>query len=323
MTFIRGTYMDKIIKLTPNCKDYIWGGNKLAEQYGKHSDTEKIAETWEISGHPDGPTYIASGADAGVSMLEYVQRHKEVLGTKGEKYESFPILCKFIDAAKTLSIQVHPNDAYARARGMSRGKTEMWYIVSCEEGAYIYFGTNREVTREELAKRIKNNTLPEILNKVHVQEGDCFLVEAGTLHAIGAGIVIYEVQQSVNCTYRVYDYDRRDAAGKPRELHIEDALEVARLIPNGQDTTRRTLREDKELLSACKHFTVYKYTCSTECVIDNCRDSFQTLTVVSGTAILSLDDMQVKAEQGDSYVVAANAGDIHVTGDAIIITSNL
>lgn len=165
--------MEKIIKLAPSYKDYLWGGTKLREDYGKSSTCEKVAESWEISCHPDGPSFIAEGEQEGMPLEDYIAEHREaILGEQGSRYASFPILCKFIDAKQKLSIQVHPDDAYAKAAGMDNGKTELWYIVECDDDAFIYFGVNRDMTKEEFKRRIEENTVLEVLNKVPVHKGD-------------------------------------------------------------------------------------------------------------------------------------------------------
>lgn len=213
--------------LSAPLKDYIWGGTRLKEEYNFNSDLDKVSEAWVLSCHPDGRSVITNGPMRGKTL-------NEALGTWGEaaygkECKEFPILVKLIDAKDKLSIQVHPNDEYARANEGDNGKTEMWYIVDCEEGAKLVFGFNRDITKEEFRERIQNNTLDEVLNYVPVHKGDFFFIEAGTVHAIGAGILIAEIQENSNVTYRVSDYGRLGADGKPRALHIDKAVEVSKL----------------------------------------------------------------------------------------------
>ena len=216
-----------ILKLTPSCKDYLWGGSRLRTDFGIRSDLEPLAEAWVLSCHPDGPSYLPDGT----TLAYYVAAHPEALGTDCAKFEQFPILTKFIDASKNLSIQVHPSNDYALKNEHQYGKTEMWYVLDCVPGAYLYYGFTHEISKEEFAERIKNNTLTEVLNAVPVHKGDCFFIPSGTLHTICRGIVVAEVQQNSNVTYRVYDYGRVGADGKPRALHIEKALDVTRRTP--------------------------------------------------------------------------------------------
>ena len=208
----------EILKLDAPCKDYIWGGNRLREEYGKISDADKIAESWELSCHKDGQSVIANGKDKGKTLSEYVAENKKSLGTACDRFEYFPILIKLIDAKDNLSVQVHPDNDYAMRVEGEYGKTEMWYIVDCEEGSQLIYGFDKEISREEFADRIKNNTLLEVTNNVPVHKGDVFFIESGTLHAIGKGILIAEIQQNSNTTYRVYDYGRVGKDGKPRAI---------------------------------------------------------------------------------------------------------
>lgn len=234
-----------ILKLTPSCKDYLWGGSRLRTDFGIKSDLEPLAEAWVLSCHPDGPSYLPDGT----TLADYVAAHPEALGTDCAKFEQFPVLTKFIDASKNLSIQVHPSNDYALKNEHQYGKTEMWYVLDCVPGAYLYYGFTHEISKEEFAERIKNNTLTEVLNAVPVHKGDCFFIPSGTLHTICKGIVVAEVQQNSNVTYRVYDYGRVGADGKPRALHIEKALDV----------TRRTPPQKHDFgshLAQCEYFTV-------------------------------------------------------------------
>ena len=219
-----------ILKLAPACKDYLWGGTKLITDYGKRYDGARLAETWDLSGHPDGPSVLASGPDAGKTLAEYLAAHPGALGEHGRKFAELPVLIKLIDAAKDLSIQVHPDDAYARAHEGQNGKTEMWYVLSAAPDAFLYCGFSRDISRDELKRRIADNTLPEVLRRVNVKAGDTVFIPAGTIHAICRGIVVAEVQQSSNVTYRVCDYGRLGPDGKPRALHIAQALDVTRRI---------------------------------------------------------------------------------------------
>lgn len=180
-----------ILKLTPSCKDYLWGGCRLRSDFGIKSNLNPLAEAWVLSCHPDGPSYLPDGT----TLAEYIAAHPGCLGTDCEKFEQFTILIKFIDAKNNLSIQVHPSNEYALKNEHQYGKTEMWYVLDCEPGAYLYYGFDREISKEEFQERIKNNTLTEVLNAVPVHKGGCFFIPSGTLHAICKGIVIAEVQQ--------------------------------------------------------------------------------------------------------------------------------
>lgn len=216
-----------LIKLSPAYKDYIWGGTKLRDIYGKNCDYDRIAESWELSAHESGPSIVASGEFKGRTFNDYLRENgKKALGWKADGLDRFPILIKIIDAKEDLSIQIHPDDEYALKYENELGKNELWYVMDCEENSYIYWGLKKAISADELKRMVENNTIENVLNKVKVKKGDVIFVEAGTIHAIGAGIMILEIQQNSNCTYRLYDYDRMDKYGNTRELHLDKALAV-------------------------------------------------------------------------------------------------
>ena len=208
-----------MIKLQPVLKDYLWGGEKLKSLFGRKSEGI-VAESWEVSVHRDGVSGIVGSNE---SFSDYLAKNPRAVDERGGE---FPVLIKFIDAAKNLSVQVHPNDEYARVHENDNGKTEMWYVVSADGGAGIYCGFIRDTDKAEFLRKVGDGTVEDLLNFIPVKAGDCFLIEAGTVHAIGAGCVICEVQQNSNVTYRVYDYNRLGADGKPRPLHVEKAVNV-------------------------------------------------------------------------------------------------
>jgi len=231
-----------ILKLKPSCKDYLWGGHRLVEEYGKEYEGEILAETWELSCHPDGPTVIVNGPSAGKTLQQYIEENgKEVLGKNCRRFRDFPILTKFIDARENLSIQVHPDNRYALKNEGQYGKTEMWYVMDAGEDAFLYYGFQKEIGKEEFAKWIQEDTLLEVLHAVPVQKGDVLFIESGTIHAIGKDILIAEIQQNSNVTYRVYDYGRVGKDGKKRDLHIEKALAVTKRVPIVRDKSRSWL----------------------------------------------------------------------------------
>lgn len=310
-----------ILKLKPACKDYLWGGRRLVTDFHKEYEGERLAETWELSCHPDGPSRIAEGAFEGKTLEEYIQvMGKEVLGRNCGKFREFPVLIKLIDARENLSVQVHPDDAYALEHEGQYGKTEMWYVADCEEGAFLYCGFAREVDREELKKRIEEETLPEILNRVTVRRGDVLFIEAGTIHAIGKGMVIAEIQQNSNVTYRVYDYGRRDRDGKKRELHIEKALDV----------TDRSLRKETvtkaPCLARCGCFTVDRLDLDGRVMkrADGlvAEDSFAHILVLEGEGRISCGEETLSFRKGDSLFLPAGSGRIRIEGccEALVTT---
>ncbi len=318
----------KIEKLSPAFQDYLWGGTKLRDVYGKNCDFDKVAESWELSTHPAGESRISGGERDGMTLSEYFAKAgKAALGKNCGKFENFPVLIKFIDAKDPLSIQVHPSDEYALRVEKEYGKTEMWYVMDCEPGAFLYFGVNRAITKEEFRSRIENHTVLEVLNRVDVHPGDVFFIQSGTIHAIGAGILICEIQQNSNCTYRVYDYDRRGADGRPRELHIEKALEVSRLVPS--DTSDKQGDEinlpggTEKPLASCKYFTTKRIRVESAVELDVTEDSFASLIVTRGSGTVSGPENAVSFQAGDSLFVPAGTGKVTLAGACEIIQTKV
>lgn len=310
-----------IIKLKPACKDYLWGGHKLVEKYGVEYDGEILAEAWELSAHPAGPSVIVNGKYAGKTLREYLDAEGlEVLGTHCRRFREFPILTKFIDAKDNLSIQVHPSNAYALKNEGQYGKTEMWYVLEAEPGAFLYYGFKKEISKEEFSARIKENTLLEVLNAVPVKKGDILFIESGTLHAIGKGILVAEIQQNSNVTYRIYDYGRVGADGKKRDLHIEKALDVTNRIPIVKSG------ENYPHVADCDYFTVDKLnldgklTYRTQGTVD--EKSFLSILILDGKGSISCKGENLEYKKGDSFFLSANSGDWQIEGtcDALLTT---
>ncbi len=308
------------LKLRAACKDYIWGGTRLRTEYHQKSDEEKVAESWMLSNHPDGPSTIENGEYAGITLPEYFKAvGRGVFGTDCARFPDFPVLIKLIDAKDRLSIQVHPDDAYARAHGEPFGKTEMWYVVDCAPGAGLYYGFDHAISKEEFRRRIESNTLEKVLNRAEVHPGDVFFIQSGTLHAIGAGILIAEIQQSSNLTYRIYDYGRPGKDGKPRELHIPQALDVTRLTPPDRPAQPQGKKEglqgySRTLLASCGIFTVYEMEI-TEATMSAGPESFHSLVCLDGDAILLRDGRpELSFRKGDSIFLPAGYGGYTVKG---------
>ena len=298
------------IKLTPACKDYLWGGEKLWQDYGIQSQLHPLAEAWVLSCHPDGPSVVATGPLAGKTLPEYIQeKGPGCLGADCEKFTDFPILAKFIDAKGDLSIQVHPSNEYALAHEHQFGKTEMWYVLDCEPGATLYYGFQHQISREEFQQRIQDNTLTEVLNAVPVEKGDLFFIPAGTLHAIRKGIVVAEIQQNSNVTYRIYDYGRVGADGKPRQLHIQQALEVTQRTPPQPDP------DFHGHLAQCPYFTVDVM--EGRFTLDCGPESFVSVLVLEGTGALWEGDESMSLRKGESLFIPAGAGQCRLEGDGL------
>ena len=281
-------------KLTPVLKDYLWGGYKLKGMFGRDNGGKKISESWEVSVHPDGE----SGCEGG-TLSGYLAANPKAVDPEGSP---LPVLIKYIDAAQNLSVQVHPDDDYARRVEGDNGKTEMWYILSADEGAGIYCGFRRDTSKEEFLAKVSDGTVEELLNFIPVHAGDCHLIPAGTVHAIGAGCVICEVQQSSNVTYRVYDYNRRGADGKLRPLHVEKAVDVIDFRAF-RDRTGTGLPEtvpggEIRLLTQCPYFRCRELKLNGKFAETNAR-SFTAVDVLEGEGLINGEPFSA----GDSFFV--------------------
>ena len=312
--------------LKPAGKDYLWGGQRLRADFGKESVLNPLAETWECSTHPDGPSLVESGAFAGMTLKEVLKEHPEYLGTHplcnytkeqlaaGE----LPVLIKFIDAKKDLSVQVHPDDEYARTHeNGSRGKTEMWYVLDAAKDSSLVYGFSQDMEREQLKKSIEDGTIGEYLQKIPVHKNDTFYIEAGTVHAIGAGCLMAEIQENSNLTYRMYDYDRQDKYGRALE-----AVKLDKSTPPGQP--QRVLNYHRgcatELLCRCRYFQVERMLFNTE----QCRQlleyhtdstSFQVLLCIDGCGIMLKDGAgELQFFKGDCIFVPAGMDGIRIHG---------
>lgn len=305
----------RIYKLTPVIKDYIWGGNKLKTQWNKNFDGERIAESWELSTHSDGKSAIElNGGNNSITLKDLLGEKPQYI-SQTQTFERFPLMIKLIDAAGNLSVQVHPDDCYAKTHENDLGKTEMWYIADADDGAGIYLGFNRDTCRQEVEMLIKDGKIEGILNFIPVKKGQGYLINAGTIHAICAGVTICEVQQSSNVTYRVYDYQRLDNEGNPRKLHVDKALDVldySKLEPTG------TIVENG-LVASSKYFNVYKYNVSDKKTFNSSKESFCAVCITHGSG--SIDGIEYK--KGDTFFVPAGYGSFCIEGSSQIILTTL
>lgn len=310
--------------LRPSGKDYLWGGKRLNDEFAKGIPMSPLAETWECSVHPDGPSYVVNKEFENKTLHEVLEQHTEFLGIKHTN--GFPLLIKFIDAKEDLSIQVHPDDEYAfKHENGERGKTEMWYVLDATKNATLIYGLKRDITKEELQKAITDNTLTKYLQYVPVKKGDVFFIEPGTIHAINAGALIVEIQESSNLTYRLYDYNRIDKNGKKRDLHIQKALNVARLTKAIEPSQpMRVLKYEQgkasELLCRSKYFEVYRMIINTErrqTVTYSTDDlSFKVLLCVQGCGTISYGNESMPFYKGDCIFVPANCKLLTIHGQA-------
>lgn len=313
--------------LQPAGKDYLWGGNRLHTLFGKQLPLHPLAETWECSTHPDGCSIVASGVDKGKSLSEVLQQHPEFLGTKTSATGDLPVLVKLIDAAKDLSVQVHPDDAYAQQyEHEPNGKTEMWYILEAEPGASLIYGFSKPMQPEQLDTCLKENTILSYLQKIPVKKGDVFLIPAGTVHAIGAGIVLAEIQQSSNLTYRLYDYNRTDATGKKRPLHVEKAKAVIQFSASQPPKTKQPMQQKDgyqvQCLCKCPYFCTTLLTIQTACdwtAYQPDSDTFQVLLCISGSGTMQTKENALSFQKGDCIFLPAHCSMETLTGTAELL----
>ncbi len=320
--------MSEPMLLSPALKDILWGGKKLKENFHFKTDLERVAEAWVLSGHKQGCSIIENGEYAGQELSRVTVDHPELLGEKGSSYAEFPLLVKLIDAAGDLSIQVHPDDAYAMEHEGEYGKTEMWYIMDADPGANIYFGFKRDLTKEELKEHIANGTLCDVLNKVMCKPGDVFFIPAGTVHAINKGILLCEIQQSSNTTYRVFDYNRLGPDGKPRQLHIDKAVDVAdrqKLVPTGKPQGQPVKEEGmvSTLLAQCEFFAAYSWELDGTASKTARTDCFGSLVVLDGEVTLSAGQTVLKLVKGSTVFLPAGMGQYQLSGKAHMVYSTL
>ncbi len=316
------------LKTTPVFKQYIWGGSALKDKYNKDIKDNFAAESWELSCHDDGLSLIAEGEHAGKTLKEVVMGDKlNMLGD--ETIETFPLLVKFLDANDKLSVQVHPDDKYAfENENGALGKTEMWYIIDAKPDAKLVYGLKNGVTKEQFEKGIEDGTLEELLNYVPAKKGDAFFIPATTLHAIGSGLLIAEIQQSSNTTYRAYDYNRTDKDGNKRELHVKKAVDVTSLKSVEGMEKYIPIRytegsSDAYIISSCEYFAVIKY------ILGQDRDArvvpekprFELIMCLEGEAVISYNGGTMNIKAGDSVFMPAALGEYSFEGQGEILRS--
>ena len=310
------------LKFIPAMKDYIWGGRGL-EKLGKVLPEGIVAESWEISGHPDGLGRVADGVHAGKTLPELMtELGRDLVGTAlpEEALRTFPLLVKFIDANDRLSVQVHPDDTYAAAHeNGSLGKTEMWVVLDAEPDAKLVYGIRPGVTKERFAQAVGDGQVAECLNEVPAHKGDVFDIPAGLVHAIGKGLIIAEIQQNSNTTYRVYDYDRTDAAGNKRPLHVDKALDVMDFQGGGIPkplslSASNGLGAVQALLVLNRYFAVERLELDGrfQTVADGSR--FELLILTEGSARIAWDGGNMPVSMGDSLLLPARLGAYTVEG---------
>jgi len=297
------------IKFKPILKEKIWGGQKLKALLNKESDLPNIGESWEISGVEKDISIVSNGALKGKTLTELLDVYKaDLIGNKNYRVfgNRFPLLIKFIDAKKDLSIQLHPNDALAAKRHNSFGKTEMWYVLQAEADAKLMVGFNQEMTPEKYVMHVASKTLPEVLNFDKVKEGDSYFIEVGRVHAIGAGVLVAEIQQTSDITYRIYDWDRVDDNGNLRELHNDLAIDAIdfQLQDDFRVHYSKVENEENKMLR-CPYFTTNYLEITKTIQKENKVDSFIIYMCVSGEAEIETEQTTQKITKGETVLLPA------------------
>lgn len=298
------------IKFAPILKEKIWGGTKLNTVLGKDSLQDDIGESWEISSVKNNESIVINGEFDGKTLRELIKKYKdELVGNVVYKTfkNSFPLLIKFIDAKTDLSVQLHPNDLLAKKRHNSYGKTEMWYIMQAEETSRLILGFNNGVTPSDYQQHLKNKTLPSILNEVTVEEGDTFFIPTGTVHAIGKGVMLAEIQQTSDITYRVYDWDRKQADGNSRTLHKREALEAINFGFKGEKMVYDKVENTPNPLVSCNYFTTnYLHMTTNQEINNKDKDSFVIYMCIEGAATLSGYEFEETIKFGETVLIPAS-----------------
>ena len=312
--------------LRPCGKDYLWGGRRLNDEFEKNIPMSPLAETWECSTHPDGPSWVVGGEFDGMELAQVLRLHPEYLGSHPNTDGELPILIKFIDADKDLSVQVHPDDVYAAAHEAGQlGKTEMWYVLDATKEAKLVYGFRKNMAAEKVRSAIVNGSIMKYLQQVPVHKDDVFFLQPGTVHAIGAGALIAEIQENSNLTYRLYDYDRVDKNGQKRPLHVEKALAVADLKSSAEPRQPlRVLRYKPgmatELLCRCRYFEVYRMLVNTErrqtVSFQSDSLSFRVLLCVNGCGSIRFGGESLDFYKGDCIFVPADSVELRIHGQA-------
>ena len=320
------TMKKQAFMLKPYISETIWGGRRLINEYGIETEKSNAAEGWMLSALHNGPSLVYGGEANGMEFYKLLEENKDWWGSNAASFKDFPILIKFIDAMDNLSVQVHPTKEYCEKTGKGRSKTECWYILDCDEDAQLLLGFKDKITPEEFRESVEKGNLTDYTGAVKVHKGDFFFIDSGTLHAICKGVLLAEVQESSDTTYRIFDYNRVGKDGKPRELHINDALAVTKLEKYSQPDFCKgeTLYNDnKKLLAKCDLFTVFNLKVKGE-YEDNCDEkSFVSLLILEGEGELLCAGEKLSFKKGDSIFIPAGTGDYSISGNTQILETRI
>ena len=311
------------MKIKPVYKEPIWGGSKMKEYFSKDIPSGHTGESWELACHENGMSIIENGPYMGKSLYEIIKSDPEgMMGKNFKKEDKFPILIKILDAKDNLSVQVHPSDDYASIHENGElGKTEMWYVADAEIDSKLVYGLKEGITKEEFIKAVEDDEIEKSLNFVDVKKGDVFFMPSGKVHAIGKGILIIEIQQNSDTTYRVYDYKRKDANGNQRDLHIDKAIDVIDFENNKKNKSIKNKNE--EIIGDCKYFKVKKIDITNERLIVNERKAFQSIFSLEGNGVIIHNNEKYKLSMGDTYFIPASIKGFKIEGDCQIIHTTI
>lgn len=316
------------MKLRPCYREYLWGGTRLKSEFGKTDAPEVTAESWELAGHLDGCSSVAEGLLKGKTLADLAKLDRDGFWGRDCRMEEFPLLVKLIDAQKDLSIQVHPSSQTALAELGEQGKVELWYVVDCEPQSFIYYGFSQKISKEEFLKHAREGSICQVLNQVPVEKGDVFCILPGTIHAIGAGIIIAEIQQNSNTTFRVYDYQRRGTNGVLRPLHLERAAAVLNYEPvvsgkckanSGAFFPAFNMAE----MFSCRYFRAYRFDIRQSVLLRCDGNSFQHILCVEGNGIIQSEAGEYPFARGDSFFMPADLGGYEIAGRCRVLLSRI
>lgn len=299
-------------------KDYLWGGQRLKKEFNKESTFENIAESWEVAANKNGDNIVLNGMYKDLSLkqlYEDVNIKETIFGTKSLAFPTFPILIKFIDALRDLSIQVHPDDKFLDNKREITSKNEAWYVIDCEDNSQIICGINTK--DKNLDTIIKSDNIEKYLKFIDIKKGDMIFIPAGLVHAIKGKILVYEVQQNNDTTYRIYDYNRLDKNGKKRKLHINEALTAIK--PNYKPTIVKENNNQFQQLIKNNCFNIFRITINNYYEDMSSSESFYTISIIEGTGKIICNNMEYPLEKGDSFIIPATLGKYTLKGNMKII----
>ncbi|MBE6758630.1 MAG: mannose-6-phosphate isomerase [Ruminococcaceae bacterium] len=317
-----------LLKLKPIPKDYIWGGSRLVDEFDAPGDSDKVGELWMLSCHPDHRSRVDGGVYDGKSLPEVLTKHTDFMGTHAKKFGRFPLMVKLIHACDDLSIQVHPDDEYAADTPDKQGKTELWYVIDAEPDAEVVCGLSEELNQDQFRRAIQDGTFLDSLQRYKVKAGDVFFIEAGTIHSIGKGVLLAEIEQNSTTAYRIYDHGRVDEDGQPRPLRIDRAIDVAITVPTDNPPgplvgPREVESRTETVLGECDYFRSVVMETFMPTSFEVGKESFASVIMLDGKAVFMTGEETMTAAKGESLFISAGTGRVSVTGKSTFIVTTI